>query len=57
MEKYDYSLLEKKFWCTLDYGVEHAEEVSKLGFDDYDNYISMISVKPPTLEVLTTMQH
>ena len=29
----------------------------KLGFDDYDNYISMISVKLPTLEVLTTMQH
>ena len=40
-------LLDKKFWCTLDYGVEHAEEVLKLGFDDYDNYISMISVKLP----------
>ena len=43
------ALLDKKFWCTLDFGVEHAEEVLKLGFDDYDNYISMISVKLPHL--------
>ena len=40
-------LLDKKFWCTLDFGVEHAEEVLKLGLDEYDNYISMISVKLP----------
>ena len=45
MESYDYTTTRQKFWCTLDYGVEHAEEVLKLGFDDYDNYISMISVK------------
>ena len=42
-------LLDKKFWCTLDFGVEHAEQVLKLGLDEYDNYISMISVKLPHL--------
>ena len=40
-------LLEKKFWCTLDFGVEYAEQVLGMGLDEYDNYISMISVKLP----------
>tara|TARA_B100000900_G_scaffold221476_1_gene187975 strand:+ start:447 stop:959 length:513 start_codon:yes stop_codon:yes gene_type:complete len=40
-------LLDKKFWCTLDFGVEYAEKVLDMGFDEYDNYISMISVKLP----------
>jgi len=40
-------LLEKKFWCTLDFGVEYAAEVLEMGLDEYDNYISMISVKLP----------
>jgi hypothetical protein len=40
-------LLDKKFWCTLDFGVEHAAEVLEMGLDEYDNYISMISVKLP----------
>ena len=40
-------LLEKKFWCTLDFGVEYAERVLEMGLDEYDNYISMISVKLP----------
>ena len=40
-------LLDKKFWCTLDFGVEYAEQVLDMGLDEYDNYISMISVKLP----------
>ena len=40
-------LLDKKFWCTLDFGVEHAAKVLEMGLDEYDNYISMISVKLP----------
>mgnify|MGYP006238965139 FL=1 len=40
-------LLDKKFWCTLDFGVEYAEQVLEMGLDEYDNYISMISVKLP----------
>ena len=42
-------LLDKKFWCTLDFDVKYAEQVLKCGFDEYDNYISMISVKLPHL--------
>lgn len=40
-------LLDKKFWCTLDFDVEYAEQVLDMGLDEYDNYISMISVKLP----------
>ena len=40
-------LLDKKFGCTLDFGVEYAEQVLEMGLDEYDNYISMISVKLP----------
>jgi len=40
-------LLDKKFWCTLDFDVEYANEVLEMGLDEYDNYISMISVKLP----------
>lgn len=40
-------LLKLGYWCTLDFGVEHASNVLECGFDEYDNYISMISVKLP----------
>ena len=43
-------LLDKKFWCTLDFGVEYAERVLEMGLDKYDNYISMISVKLPYIK-------
>ena len=43
-------LLDKKFWCTLDFGVEYAEQVLNMGLDEYDNYISMISVKLPYIK-------
>jgi len=38
-------LLKEGYWCTLDFGVEHASNVLECGFDEYNNYISMISVK------------
>jgi hypothetical protein len=40
-------LLDKKFWCTLDFDVKYAHDVLEMGLDEYDNYISMISVKLP----------
>ena len=43
-------LLDKKFWCTLDFDVEYAEQVLEMGLDEYDNYISMISVKLPYIK-------
>ena len=41
------AMLASNYWCTLDFGVEHAAEVLEMGLDEYDNYISMISVKLP----------
>ena len=43
-------LLDKKFWCTLDFDVKYTEQVLQCGFDEYDNYISMISVKLPYMK-------
>lgn len=43
-------LLKLGYWCTLDFGVEHAANVLECGFDEYDNYISMISVKLPYIK-------
>ena len=43
-------LLKEGYWCTLDFGVEHAPNVLECGFDEYDNYISMISVKLPYIK-------
>lgn len=40
-------LLKKGYWCTLDFGVEYANGVLECGFDEYVNFISMISVKLP----------
>lgn len=39
--------LKKGYWCTLDYDVFYAEEVLECAFDEYDNFINMISVKLP----------
>ncbi len=44
------SLLKQGYWCTLDFGVEYANDVLESGFDEYDNYISMISVKLPYIK-------
>ena len=43
-------LLKLGYWCTLDFGVEYALDVLETGFDEYDNYISMISVKLPYIK-------
>ena len=43
-------LLDKKFWCTLDFDVKYTEQVLNCGFDEYNNYISMISVKLPYIK-------
>ena len=43
-------LLKQGYWCTLDFDVEYAENVLETGFDEYDNYISMISVKLPYIK-------
>ena len=40
-------LLKKGYWCTLDFGVEYSEGVLESGYDEYHNFIAMISVKLP----------
>ena len=40
-------LLKQGYWCTLDFGVEYAAGVLECGFDEYNTFISMISVKLP----------
>ena len=44
------AMLVANYWCTLDFGVEYANDVLEMGFDEYDNYISMISVKLPYIK-------
>ena len=44
------AMLTAGYWCTLDFGVEYAEGVLESGFDEHDNYISMISVKLPYIK-------
>jgi hypothetical protein len=45
-------LLRKGFWVTLDYDVSHVEKVLDCGFDEHNNFISMISVKLPYMKTL-----
>jgi hypothetical protein len=40
-------LLKQEYWCTLDFGVEYAAGVLECGFDEYNKFIAMISVKLP----------
>lgn len=40
-------LLKKDYWCTLDFDVSYANGVLESGFDEYNTFISMISVKLP----------
>jgi len=40
-------LLKKGYWCTLDFDVKYAEGVLESGYDEYNTFISMISVKLP----------
>ena len=45
-------LLKEGYWCTLDYDVRYIDGVLECGFDEYNNYISMISVKMPYIKLL-----
>lgn len=40
-------LLKKGYWCTLDFDVAYSEGVLESGYDEYNTFISMISVKLP----------
>jgi hypothetical protein len=40
-------LLKEGYWCTLDFDVKYAEGVLESGYDEYNTFISMISVKLP----------
>ena len=43
-------LLKEKYWCTLDFDAKYAEGVLESGFDEYNTFIAMISVKLPYLK-------
>jgi hypothetical protein len=44
------AMLAAGYWCTLDFGVEYANDVLEMGLDEHDKYISMISVKLPYIK-------
>ncbi len=44
------AMLAANYWCTLDFGVEYANNVLEMGLDEHDKYISMISVKLPYIK-------
>ena len=41
------SMLKEDYWVTLDYDLKYYEGVLESGWDEYDRFISMISVKMP----------
>ena len=43
-------LLKEDFWVTLDFDVKYAEGVLESGFDEYDRFVAMISVKLPYIK-------
>jgi hypothetical protein len=43
-------LLKEGYWCTLDFGVEYSNGVLESGYDEYNTFISMISVKLPYIK-------
>ena len=45
-------LLKAGFWVTLDYDVKHHDFVIESGYNEHDQFISMISVKLPYVEQL-----
>jgi hypothetical protein len=40
-------LLKAKLWVTLDFGVEYAESILEYSWNEFHNFIPMISVKLP----------
>lgn len=45
-------LLKEGIWVTLDYDIGHQEEVIESGFNEYNNFISIISAKVPHIDLL-----
>lgn len=43
-------LLREGYVCILDYDVFYAEEVLEQGFDDFPNFVSMISIRLPHID-------
>jgi hypothetical protein len=39
--------LQRDYWVTLDFDVKHAEGVLESGYNEYQKFVSMISVKLP----------
>ena len=46
------SLLNAGLWVTLDYDIFYHNQISVMGFNDSDKFISMISVKLPSIDSL-----
>ncbi len=46
------AMLREDYWVTLDYDVKYYEGVQESGWDEYDRFISMISVKLPYIRGL-----
>ena len=45
-------LLNQDYWVTLDYDVKYHNWVLECGFNEYDKFISQISIKLPHIEQL-----
>ena len=45
-------LLKAKLWVTLDFGVEYAGHINEYSWNEYNNFIPMISVKLPYIKQL-----
>lgn len=46
-----FPLLDKGYWCTLDFDVKYSEDVLESGYDEHNNFIAMISVKLPYIKL------
>ena len=44
-------ILKKGYWVTLDFGVEYANNIHEEGWDEYNKFIPMISVKLPYIKL------
>jgi hypothetical protein len=47
-----FGCLNKDYWVTLDFGVEHIEGVLESGYNEHNRFVPMISVKLPYINQL-----
>jgi len=47
-----HTLLKQGLWVTLDYDVAYHNWILESGYNEHDNFISMVSVKLPYIEQL-----